>query len=61
MTNLEKDYEFHKERTLYYKDLRDTTTNPELYVEYDTNCKYHLRKASKLSVQLQAKKRIYGE
>lgn len=35
---------FYMERTLYYKRLRDSTDNPELYVAYEEQMRYNFEK-----------------
>ena len=53
-----RDKEFHTERTLYYKRLRDNTDNPELYVAYEKEMRYHFDKYRSFVLTNMARRRM---
>ena len=59
MDKVQKDLEFHKERCLYYKRLRDATNNPALYVDFEKEMRYHLYKTGYLLQQMSAFERLH--
>ena len=40
----QSDIDFHKERSLHYKRLRDKAKTGELYYHFDKEMKYHFRR-----------------
>jgi len=49
---------FYKERTLYYKRLRDQTDNPELYVAYEREMQYNFRKYGEFVTRNMVKRKL---